>query len=108
MGIPQARILEWVAMTSSRDIRNPGIEPRYPSLQMDPLMTEQSGKPRNTGAGSPYVLQGIFTTQESNQDLMHCRRILYQLSYQGSLDVYTGELKEEKLEAKGKTLHQES
>ena len=23
-------------------------------------------------------------TQESNQDLVHCRRILYQLSYEGS------------------------
>ena len=25
----------------------------------------------------------IFLTQESNQGLMHCRQILYQLSYQG-------------------------
>ena len=30
------------------------------------------------------LLQGIFPTQESNQGLLHCRRILYQLSYQGS------------------------
>ena len=30
------------------------------------------------------LLQGIFTNQESNQGLLHCRRILYQLSYQGS------------------------
>ena len=29
-------------------------------------------------------LQGNFLTQESNQGLLHCRRILYQLSYQGS------------------------
>ena len=28
--------------------------------------------------------QGIFPTQESNLGLVHCRRILYQLSYQGS------------------------
>ena len=28
-------------------------------------------------------LQGIFLTQESNQGLLHCRWILYQLSYQG-------------------------
>ena len=27
-------------------------------------------------------LQGIFPTQESNQGLLHCRQILYQLSYQ--------------------------
>ena len=28
--------------------------------------------------------RGIFPTQESNRGLQHCRRILYQLSYQGS------------------------
>ena len=30
------------------------------------------------------LLQGIFPTQGSNSGLPHCRRILYQLSYQGS------------------------
>ena len=30
------------------------------------------------------VLLQIFPTQESNQGLLHCRWILYQLSYQGS------------------------
>ena len=34
--------------------------------------------------GSLSLLQGIFPTQELNQGLLHCRRILYQLSYQGS------------------------
>ena len=34
--------------------------------------------------GSLSLLQGIFLTQESNQGLLHCRWILYQLSYQGS------------------------
>ena len=34
--------------------------------------------------GSLSILQQIFPTQESNQGLMHCRQILYQLSYQGS------------------------
>ena len=38
----------------------------------------------NTGAGSLSLLQGIFPTQESNWGLLHCRRILYQLSYPGS------------------------
>ena len=37
---------------------------------------------QNTGVGSLSLLQGIFPTQGSNQDLLHCRRILYQLSYQ--------------------------
>ena len=30
------------------------------------------------------LLHRIFLTQESNQGLLHCRWILYQLSYQGS------------------------
>ena len=34
--------------------------------------------------GSLSFLQGIFPTQGSNPGLLHCRRILYQLSYQGS------------------------
>ena len=38
---------------------------------------------QNTGMGSLSLLQGIFSTQELNQGLLHCRRILHQLSYQG-------------------------
>ena len=41
-------------------------------------------KPKNTEVGSLSLLQGIFPTQESNQGLLYCRRILCQLSYQGS------------------------
>ena len=39
---------------------------------------------QNTGEGSLSLLQEIFPTQESDRGLLHCRRILYQLSYQGS------------------------
>ena len=35
--------------------------------------------------GSLSILQGIFQTQESNQGLLHYRRILYQLSHQESI-----------------------
>ena len=38
---------------------------------------------QNTGVGSLSLLQQIFPTQEWNQGLLHCRRILYELSYQG-------------------------
>ena len=61
---------------------NPGIKPRSPTLQADSLPAEPPGKPKNTGVGSPS-LQWIFLTQESNRGLLHCRWILYQLSYQG-------------------------
>ena len=42
---------------------------------------------QNTGMDSHFLLQGIFPTQGSNPGLPHCRRILYQLSYQGSLRI---------------------
>ena len=63
---------------------NPGIEPRSPTLQADSLPAEPPGKPKNTGVGSLSLLRRIFLTQESNWSLLHCRWILYQLSYQGS------------------------
>ena len=34
--------------------------------------------------GGYALLQGIFPTQGLNPDLLHCRRILYHLSHQGS------------------------
>ena len=36
--------------------------------------------------GCHSLLQGIFPTQKLNLGLLHCRQILYQLSYQGSPD----------------------
>ena len=45
-GILQARILEWVAFPFSRDLPNPGIEPRSPTLQADSLPSEPLGKPQ--------------------------------------------------------------
>ena len=39
---------------------------------------------KNTGLGCHSLLQGIFLTQGSNPVLLHCRRILYCLSHQGS------------------------
>ena len=51
-------------------------------LQEDSLPAEPQGKPKNTGVGSIFLLQGSFLTQELNRGLLHCRQILYQLSYQ--------------------------
>ena len=44
-GIFQARTLEWVAISFSRGLPNPGIEPGSPALQADPLPSEPPGKP---------------------------------------------------------------
>ena len=46
-GILQERILEWLAMPSSRDLPNPGIEPMSPgspALHADSLPTKPPGK----------------------------------------------------------------
>ena len=70
---------------SPRDLPNPGIKPRSPTLQADSLPAESQEKPKDTGVGSLSLLQRIFLTQELNRSLLHFRQILHQLSYQGRL-----------------------
>ena len=41
---------------------------------------------KDTGVGCHLLLQGIFLTQGSNPGLLHCRQILYLLSYKGILE----------------------
>ena len=79
-GVLQARILEGVAFPFSRGSSQPRDRTQVPALQADSLPAEPQGKPKNTGAGSLSLLQWIFLTQ----GLLHCKQILYQLSYQGS------------------------
>ena len=69
------------------DLPNPGIEPRSPTLQADSLLSKPPGKPINIEVP---LLQGNFQTQELNRGLLHGRRILHQLSYQGSLVSFGG------------------
>ena len=44
-GILQARILEWVAISSPGDFPNPGIEPESPALQVDSSPLSHQGSP---------------------------------------------------------------
>ena len=71
-GILQARMLEW-PFPSPGDLPNLGIKPRSPALEAD------------SSSAEPIPSQRIFLTQELNWGLLHWRRSLYQLSYQGSL-----------------------
>ena len=66
-GILQGWILEWVAFPFSRDLPDPGIEPRSPTLQVDSLAAETQGKPKNTGVSSLSLFQQICPTQELKQ-----------------------------------------
>ena len=54
------------------------------SLRPHGLCSPWNSPGQNTGVGSLSLLQQIFLTQESNRGLLHCRRFLCQLSYQGS------------------------
>ena len=88
MGILGQEHWSWLPCPPPEDLPNPVIKLRFPTLQADSLPSEPQGKPKNTGVGSLFLLQGNFSTQESNQGLLHCRQILYQLSYLGSHQLY--------------------
>ena len=73
-------------------------EPQFTSIQLlnqvqlldplglwpDRLLCPWNSPGKNTGVGCHFLLQGIFTTQELNLGLLHCRQMIYQLSYEGS------------------------
>ena len=58
------------------DLPNPGTEPRSPTFQENTLLSEPLEKCKNSS--------GDLQDQGINQGLLHCRWILYKLSYQGS------------------------
>ena len=114
--ILQARILEWVAMLSSRGYSQPrnwthisspparaggfftssttweaaSLRVKVKVAQSRPTLCNPmdyspwNSPGQNTGVDSLSLLQEIFPTQGSNPGLLHCRRILYQLSHEGS------------------------
>ena len=79
-GILQPEYWSGQPFPSSGYLPNPGMEPRSPALQADSLPAEPPRKAKNTGMGSLSLLQQIFLILESNQSLLHCRQILYQLT----------------------------
>ena len=69
----------------SYSVLSHGLQPARLLCPRDRLPTP--GK--DTGVGSLSLLHGIFLTQGSNPGLLHCRRILYHLSHQGSTWILT-------------------
>ena len=84
-GILQARILEWVAVPFARGSSQPSDWTQVSHI-VGRFFTSRATK------GRPRILERVAypfssvssRTRESNQNLLHCRRILYQLSYEGS------------------------
>ena len=90
-GILQARILESGAFPFSRGSSQPRDRTQVFHIAGRFFTSWATrGKFKNTGVGSLARLQGVFLTQELNHSLLHCRWILYQLSYQGSPSKYKG------------------
>ena len=50
----------------------------------NPMVCPGNSPGKNTGEGCHSLLQGIFLTQGSNLDLLHCRQILYHLGCLGN------------------------
>ena len=89
MGCSRQQYWSGLPCPHSQDLPNPGVKLRSFTLQADSLPSEPPGKPKNTGVGSLSLLQGSFLNQESNQCLLHCRWLLYQLSYlESPIDIW--------------------
>ena len=80
-----AKILEWVAVPSSRGSSQPRERTQVSHITGGFFTIWATKKSKNTGVDSLSLLQGIFLIQESTQGLLHCRQILYQLSYQADM-----------------------
>ena len=67
-----------------RESENCSVVPN--SLRPHRLYRLWNSPGQNTGVGNLSLLHCIFLTQESNQSLLHCRWILYQLICEGSYE----------------------
>ena len=86
------QLLHWQVEADSLSLAPPGSEVKWSQsrsvvsdcLRPQGLYSPWSSPGQNTGVRSLFLLQGIFPTQGSNQDLPHCRQVLYQLSCVGN------------------------
>ena len=77
MGFPRQEYWSGLPCPPPGDLPIPGIESRSPALQVDSLLSEPPGNPKNTAVGCHSLLQGIFPSQGLKPGLLHHRQILY-------------------------------
>ena len=80
-GILQARILEWVAISFSRDLPDPGIEPGSPALQADALLSEAPGKLLPKGNHFELSELGFVISLFLPNDFYFCLLIFWVLDF---------------------------
>ena len=83
-GILQARIVEWVAVPFSRGSFQARDWTQAFCSTGTFFTNWATREAQEYWTVSLSLLQGIFLIQQLNRDLLHCRRILYCLSHQGS------------------------
>ena len=86
-GILQVRILEWVAIPHPVDLPSPGIKSMsaaFPAFAGELFAIWATREAQEYWSGEPIPSLRLFLTQELNCSPLHCRQILYQLSYQKS------------------------
>ena len=66
-GILQARILEWVAMPSSRDLRNPGINAHFLRL----LHWQAGSLPLVSSKNHSYISENLRSRELSSPNIPH-------------------------------------
>ena len=64
-GIFQAIVLEWIVISFSRGLPDPGIGPRSPALQTDTLLSEPLGKSKNIEFSQQnWILSSYYSLSE--------------------------------------------
>ena len=86
-GILQARILEWVSFPFSRGSSQPRDQTHVACIAGRFFTSWATREAQEYWSRSLSLLQGTFLIQELNPGVLHCRWILYQLSYQGTVDM---------------------
>ena len=83
-GILQARILEWVTFPFSRGSSQPRNPTQVSCFAGRFFASWATWEAQEYWSGKPTPSAADLPTQESNRGLLHCRRILYQLRYEGT------------------------
>ena len=83
MGILQARILEWVATPFSRGSSQPRDQTQVFRIAGMFFISWATREAHEYWSGLPIPSPGDLPDPGIEPGLLHCRRILYQLSYEG-------------------------
>ena len=78
-------LIDWLChATWGNLVSSPKMWGESCSVVSNSLQPGQNTPGQNTGVGSHSLFHGTFPSQGSNPSFLHCRQILYQLSYQQS------------------------